>query len=57
MMARPATSRSAFAPGRSLDVMIENEGHRGFRRDGWEVVTFEDEKLAPEGFAQIARAW
>jgi arylsulfatase len=27
------------APGRTTDVMIENEGHRGYRRDGWEVVT------------------
>jgi UDP-3-O-[3-hydroxymyristoyl] N-acetylglucosamine deacetylase len=25
--------------------------------DAWEVVTFEDEKLAPKGFAQLARAW
>lgn len=27
------------APGRTRDVVIENEGHRGLRRDGWEVVT------------------
>lgn len=27
------------------------------RPDAWEVVTFEDEKLAPKGFAQLARAW
>lgn len=27
------------APGRTRDVLIENEGHRGYRRDGWEVVT------------------
>lgn len=27
------------APGRSRDVVVENEGHRGYRRDGWEVVT------------------
>ena len=25
--------------------------------DAWEVVTFEDEKLAPSGFVQLARAW
>ena len=25
--------------------------------DAWEVVTFEDEKQAPSGFAQLARAW
>jgi arylsulfatase len=34
-----ATLRSADAPGRSADVVIENEGHRGYRRDGWEAVT------------------
>ena len=27
------------APGRSRDVTIENEGHRGMRSDGWEAVT------------------
>ena len=25
--------------------------------EAWDVVTFEDEKLAPKGFAQLARAW
>ena len=25
--------------------------------EAWEVVTFEDEKLAPSGFVQLARAW
>ena len=25
--------------------------------DAWDVVTFEDEKQAPKGFAQLARAW
>ncbi len=34
-----ATLRSASAPGRTADVIIENEGHRGYRRDGWEAVT------------------
>lgn len=29
----------AAAAGRSKDVVIENEGHRGYRRDGWEIVT------------------
>ncbi len=33
------TLRSAVAPGRGRDVIIENEGHRGYRRDGWEAVT------------------
>jgi UDP-3-O-[3-hydroxymyristoyl] N-acetylglucosamine deacetylase len=27
------------------------------RSDAWDVVTFEDEQLAPQGFAQLARAW
>jgi arylsulfatase len=34
-----ATLHSGDAPGRSADVLIENEGHRGYRRDGWEAVT------------------
>ena len=34
-----ATFFDATAPGRSLDVVIENEAHRGYRRDGWEAVT------------------
>jgi UDP-3-O-[3-hydroxymyristoyl] N-acetylglucosamine deacetylase len=25
--------------------------------EAWEVVTFDDEKLAPQGFAQLVRAW
>jgi UDP-3-O-[3-hydroxymyristoyl] N-acetylglucosamine deacetylase len=25
--------------------------------EAWEVVTFDDEKLAPKGFAQLVRAW
>jgi len=25
--------------------------------DAWDVVTFQDEKLAPKNFAQLARAW
>jgi len=25
--------------------------------DAFEIVTFEDEKKAPQGFAQLARAW
>lgn len=27
------------------------------RRDAWELVTFEDERLAPSGLARLARAW
>jgi hypothetical protein len=29
----------AAAPGRTRELMVENEGHRGFRRGDWEVVT------------------
>jgi arylsulfatase len=34
-----ATLLDADAPGRGRDVAIENEGHRGYRREGWEAVT------------------
>jgi len=34
-----ATFSDPSAPGHGGDVMIENEGHRGYRRDGWEAVT------------------
>ena len=27
------------------------------RRDAWDIVSFEDERQAPTGFAQLARAW
>ena len=27
------------------------------QRDAWEVATFEDERQAPVGFGQLARAW
>jgi len=27
------------------------------QRDAWEVATFEDERQAPAGFGQLARAW
>ena len=27
------------------------------QRDAWDVVTFDDERSAPAGFAQPARAW
>ncbi|HNB96331.1 MAG TPA: sulfatase-like hydrolase/transferase, partial [Microthrixaceae bacterium] len=43
----PLAGEAVFGPtitdpdavGRSRDVVVENEGHRGYRRDGWEVVT------------------
>jgi arylsulfatase len=34
-----ATLTDPSAPGRTMDLLIENEGHRAFRRDGWEAVT------------------
>ncbi len=27
------------------------------RKDAWEIVSFDDESLAPPGFAQLAPAW
>ena len=48
-------SYSAFRSGHALNNKLLRELLT--RTDAWEVVTFEDEKLAPEGFAQIARAW
>lgn len=41
-----ATLTDADAPGRTLDVVIENEGHRGYRRDGWEAVTRHEPRTA-----------
>lgn len=34
-----ATLTDPDAPGRTDDVLIECDGHRGLRRDGWEAVT------------------
>ncbi|MBU6214981.1 MAG: arylsulfatase [Acidobacteria bacterium] len=34
-----ATLRDPDAPGRTADLVVENEGHRGFRRGRWEAVT------------------
>jgi arylsulfatase len=34
-----ATLHSGEAPGRAGDVIIENEGHRAYRRESWEAVT------------------
>ena len=48
-------SYSAFRSGHALNNKLLRELLR--RSDAWEVVTFEDEKLAPAGFAQLARAW
>ena len=46
---------SAFRSGHALNNKLLRE--LLVRVDAWEVVTFEDEKQAPNGFAQLARAW
>jgi UDP-3-O-[3-hydroxymyristoyl] N-acetylglucosamine deacetylase len=48
-------SYSAFRSGHALNNLLLRELLN--RTDAWEVVSFEDEKLAPSGFAQLARAW
>jgi UDP-3-O-[3-hydroxymyristoyl] N-acetylglucosamine deacetylase len=46
---------SAFRSGHALNNLLLREllAHE----DAWEVVSFEDEKQAPRGFAQLARSW
>ncbi len=46
---------SAFRSGHALNNLLlrELEAHP----EAWEIVTFENERLAPTGFAQPARAW
>jgi UDP-3-O-[3-hydroxymyristoyl] N-acetylglucosamine deacetylase len=46
---------SARRSGHALNNLLLRELLR--RTDAWEVVSFEDEKRAPRGFAQLARAW
>jgi len=48
-------SYSAFRSGHALNNKLLRE--LLVRTDAWETVTFPDEKLAPKGFAQLARAW
>ena len=48
-------SYSAFRSGHALNNKLLRELLS--QTDAWEIVTFEDEKLAPSGFAQLARAW
>ena len=48
-------SYSAFRSGHALNNLLLRELLT--RTDAWEVVSFEDEKLAPSGFAHLARAW
>ena len=46
---------SAFRSGHELNNRLLRELLS--RTDAWELVSFEDEKLAPSGFAQLARSW
>jgi UDP-3-O-[3-hydroxymyristoyl] N-acetylglucosamine deacetylase len=48
-------SYSAFRSGHAMNNVLLREllAHP----DAWDVVTFEDEKRAPKGFAELARAW
>jgi UDP-3-O-[3-hydroxymyristoyl] N-acetylglucosamine deacetylase len=48
-------SYRAFRSGHALNNKLLRELLA--RADAWDVVTFEDEKQAPNGFAQLARAW
>jgi UDP-3-O-[3-hydroxymyristoyl] N-acetylglucosamine deacetylase len=48
-------SYSAFRSGHALNNSLLRELLA--RKDAWEVVSFEDEKQAPRGFAQLAKAW
>jgi len=48
-------SYSAFRSGHALNNKLLRELLA--QSDAWEVVTFEDEKNAPAGFGQLARAW
>ena len=46
---------SAFRSGHALNNKLLRE--LLLRTDAWETVSFDSEKLAPKGFAQLARAW
>ncbi len=56
MLGKPLlASYSAFRSGHALNNLLVRALLA--QVEAWEVVTFEDEKLAPSGFGQIARAW
>ena len=56
MLGKPLlASYSAFRSGHALNNKLVRELLS--RTDAWELMTFEDEKLAPSGFAQLAKAW
>jgi len=46
---------SAFRSGHALNNLLLRALMA--QPDAWEIVTFEDEKLAPRGFVEVARAW
>ena len=46
---------SAFRSGHALNNKLLRELLAN--KDAWELVTFDDEKRAPSGFAEVARAW
>ena len=46
---------SAFRSGHALNNKLLRE--LLVNEDAWELVTFDDEKSAPSGFAEVARAW
>ena len=48
-------SYSAFRSGHAMNNKLLRKLLA--KPDAWEIVTFEDEKRAPEGFASVARAW
>jgi UDP-3-O-[3-hydroxymyristoyl] N-acetylglucosamine deacetylase len=48
-------SYSAFRSGHALSNKLLRELLA--RTDAWEVIIFDDDRLAPKGFAQLARAW
>jgi UDP-3-O-[3-hydroxymyristoyl] N-acetylglucosamine deacetylase len=48
-------SYSAHRSGHALNNRLLHELLR--RPEAWDVVSFDDEKRAPSGFAQLARAW
>ena len=56
MLGKPLLAAySAFRSGHELNNKLLRELLN--RTDTWDVVTFEDEKSAPSGFGQLARAW
>ena len=56
LIGKPFLARySARRSGHALNNLLLREVLK--RTDAWEVVTFADAKLAPQGFAKLARAW